>query len=369
MKDKKKVHAPILVVLAVLCTLFTGTLTSFAKFDKTDPPSYHEVTLIHIPGWKQQCFDIAFASGHRFYLADATAKSIDVVNTISNKFIGRIGRGAFVGPAGCAQGDYTALGPDGVLVADGDLYAGDGNGTVKVFDLQSHRLVATIKTGGKKRADEMAYDAKDHLLLVTNPSETIPFVSFINPRTHRIVGRLAFPNAPQGLEQPAWDPATDMFYLSIPQAILPAARPGEAIDPSGVVAAFHYSATTPTQITYLKIPGCTPAGLALDMQARELAVGCSTGEQVLLSLHGTPGQILARIPVSGVDMVTYDPTTHRFFFAADGSIAIVDRDGLLLQSIPTVPGSHAVAVDPETGHVFVPESGLGILVYAKTTPA
>ncbi len=367
--NKKLVATPLIIVALVLVSLVAGTLTSYAK---TGGSAYRAIALIHVPGWSnQQCFDIAFASKqHRLYLADATANAVDVINTASHRFVDHLGRGSFVGTAGCAQGDYTGLGPDGVLATPTELYAGDGNGTVKVFNLQSHRLVFTIKTGGKKRADEMVYDAKDHLLLVTNPSETIPFVSFINTRTHRIVGRLAFPNAPQGLEQPAWDPTTDTFYLSIPQAILPAARPGEAIDPSGVVAAFHYSAraTTPTKITYLKIPGCTPAGLALDTHARELAVGCSTGEQALLSLHGIPGQIVARIPVAGVDMVAYDPATRHFFFAGD-DLAIVDHDGLLLQRIPTVPGSHAVAVDPDTGHVFVPESGLGILVYAQTTPA
>nr|MBA2678436.1 hypothetical protein [Ktedonobacteraceae bacterium] len=260
------------------------------------------------------------------------------------------------------------LGPDGVLATPTELYAGDGNGTVKVFDLRSYRLVATIKTGGKKRADEMAYDAKDHLLLVTNPSETIPFVSFIDTRTHHLVGRLMFPNAPQGLEQPAWDSATDTFYLSIPQAIVPAARPGTALDPSGVVASFHYSAsaTISPQITYMKIPGCTPAGLALDTQAHVLAVGCATGEQALLSTTGT---ILARVPVPGADMVASDPRSRHFFFAADGCLAVVDRTGHVLQRIPTVPGSHAVAVDPDTGHIFVPESGLGIIVYAQRTPA
>ena len=53
-----------------------------------------------------------------------------------------------------AQGTPTA-GPNGVVVIDSrnELWASDGDSTVKVINLQSRQIVAVISTGGVKRAD------------------------------------------------------------------------------------------------------------------------------------------------------------------------------------------------------------------------
>jgi hypothetical protein len=48
-----------------------------------------------------------------------------------------------------------------VTFSNRELWAGDGDSTVKVVDLTNNSIVATISTGGKFRADEMAYDPKD----------------------------------------------------------------------------------------------------------------------------------------------------------------------------------------------------------------
>jgi hypothetical protein len=43
---------------------------------------------------------------------------------------------------------------------------------MKVFDVKTNKLVDTISTGGKKRADEMGYDDADQILAVANNAES-----------------------------------------------------------------------------------------------------------------------------------------------------------------------------------------------------
>jgi hypothetical protein len=63
---------------------------------------------------------------------------------------------------------------------------------VKVFEFKARgpRLIATVSTGGTKRADEVAFDGRDHLILVANDADSPPFVSFISTKTREVVGRL-----------------------------------------------------------------------------------------------------------------------------------------------------------------------------------
>src|SRR5262249_46066255 len=117
-------------------------------------------------------------------------------------------------------------GPNGVLVIHSlhQLWAGDGDSTVKVFDLTSNppRPFDPIPTGGQNRADEMAFDQRDHVVLVANDAEDTPFVTFISTGSRAVLGRIFFDGvqahlATNGLEQPIWDPDTQLFYLSVPE--------------------------------------------------------------------------------------------------------------------------------------------------------
>jgi DNA-binding beta-propeller fold protein YncE len=46
-----------------------------------------------------------------------------------------------------------------------EVWAGDGDNTVKVVDLETKSVVDTISTGGNHRADELAYDPVDKIIL------------------------------------------------------------------------------------------------------------------------------------------------------------------------------------------------------------
>src|SRR6266699_7283296 len=172
------------IISSVLCILTMGLGTSPAHAG----PTYVLLTTIPVPpssqnsisGGKFQTYDIAFFDGttQLMYLADRSNASADIFSAQTNSFVGRVG--SFVGiqpqPVNPATVNNDISGPDGVVVANfggaKQLWAGDGPSLLKGFDLTlpgSPALSRTqINTGDvpPTRVDEMAFDPRDHLLLV-----------------------------------------------------------------------------------------------------------------------------------------------------------------------------------------------------------
>src|ERR1700694_3070894 len=133
-------------------------------------------------------FDISFVDPalKLYILGDRTNKAVDVVDTTSNTLIAQVGKGTFTG----ATGNNDTSGPDGVLFVDQkEIWAGDGDSTVKIFAWPSGTplVVSPLSTGGSKRVDEMCYDPRDHLVMVANNAESpFPFATLIDSTTHTI---------------------------------------------------------------------------------------------------------------------------------------------------------------------------------------
>ena len=330
---------------------------------------FGQVGAVTLSGAPLAQFDISFfdrATGS-YYLADRSNARVDVIGGEEGG-VRSIGAGLFTG----WNGDHTVAGPDGVTVVprrhgpeSGDeefgapeLWAADGNSTVKVFDLRTGSLTHTISTGGTKRADEMVLDQPDGLLVVANDSDSPPYLSFISTRQYRVVGRLPFPRATNGLEQPVYDPLTSRVLQAVPELDgNPATGEIAVIDPH-----------TMQQVGSFPVSQCEPAGLALG-RGQRLAVGCSSDAVAAgfaaktLVIDARDGHQLASFgQVGASDEVWYDPGAGRFYMAANGNpggpvLGIVDARSLQwVANVPTSAGSHSVAADPESGRVFVPLS-------------
>ena len=267
---------------------------------------------------------------------------------------GTLGQGSFSGAAGCAQGNFSHLGPAGLLIDDHrQLWASDGNSSLHVFDLASgSRLIATVQTGGTARTDEMAYDPRDGLLLVNNPDETVPFSTVIDAATHTVLGKILFPLA-SGLEQPVWNPASGLFEVAVPQKLDPS--DGAVIAISPLLLNIVWS---------LPVEDCTPTGLALGAND-QAAVGCDSGNAAILDLQTS--SVVARVRgVTAVDQVAYDQAAHSYLFASSaGVLAISDERGHVKQELPTALFSHSVLLAQSGGatQVLVPQRGVGVVVY------
>jgi hypothetical protein len=347
--------------LSVLTSILFGALAlassggAFAQCQGPGAPAagspWQCLTAIQVPGNPVTAFDISWVNPVRaeYYLADRSNAAIDVVNTATNTFKAQITSGpggSFVGAvlntaAGAAPNtlNNNVSGPDGVTSFGKWLYAGDGNSTLKVIDLNAGQIVQSIPTGGSTRVDEMALTGimsnGQQWLLAANNAEDPPFATLFlangnnNNNNIQILARINVdpsvipPRMGLSLEQPSWDPLNKRFYVSIPQINYPAGcTPFVAsnsatgvvgcqggllvIDPSGVqapnctmiggipalgsVCQYTYSSYNPTQNTgVLSLPTCAPNGSAVgptpDGIGRNLLLGCTPANNP--SVNGT----------------------------------------------------------------------------------
>src|SRR5713226_3389867 len=229
-------------------------------------------TAANTTNGKLYSFDISFVdqSTQTYYPADRSNVVVDVVDAKTGTLVKQIS-GGFKGVAVVAGVVVNGQsGPNGVVAAFPWLFVTDAPSRVVSIDLRTDTVVSSVSTGGADnfRADELAYDPKDGLLLVINANDSPPFGTLITVNKangHLTVGtKIPLPFATNGAEQPVWDPGTGKFYLSIPE-IGPTASHG------GVL---RISTTGTVEATY-PVEFCSPAGLALGPK-QDLLVGCNT---------------------------------------------------------------------------------------------
>src|SRR6202171_565156 len=210
----------------------TGAVAADCTFPHPLTTQTRCLTAVSVPGSPLRSFDISFVNPDRaeFYLADRSNSAIDVIDTETLKF--RRFLGGFAGAA-LKNGnvDSNHSGPDGVATHGRWLYAGDGNSTLKIFDLDAPPALAlkrTISTGGTTRVDEMALTTDGEVLLAATNREDPPYATLFavngddaTDHTSKIITTTIDPTIlPAGfglsIEQPAWGPKTRRFYTSLP---------------------------------------------------------------------------------------------------------------------------------------------------------
>jgi hypothetical protein len=300
---------------------------------------------------------------HRYYLADRTNKSLDIVDT---RTFAVTQVGGFTGQG--ASNDVS--GPDGVVVIDNGLvYVGDVD-TVKVVDPVAATIVTTITTGTAGfRTDEGCYDPDDGIVMFANPADSPPYATFLSTATNTVIATLPFAGA-SGLEACVFDRLTRRFFIN---------NDGTTANPNGeldVIPVQSVLAGAPDVSARSSLGVCGPSGIALAFDL-ELVVGCDApagNQQATLLVNPFTGSILTTVTqVGGEDQVAFDPHLNRFYTASRDMTAngisqtgqtgatftpvlgIIDAfSGAFIASIPTGKGSHSVAVDERTGDVFVP---------------
>jgi len=301
-------------------------------------------------------FDISFVDQktQRYYLADRSNKSVDVFDAKTDKFIGSVG--GFVGVTmknGKPNNDTS--GPDGVVVVGGEVWAGDGDSTIKVIDIKTMKIVDTIKTGGTTRVDEMAYDPKDSVFIGVNNAEEPPFATLVSTKKgHKIIAKIAFDDATDGAEQPAYNPADGMFYVAIPELKKDAKKGGVAvIDPKGKL------------VKILPVDNCHPNGLAFG-PGGNFALGCTAdGKEmpaIIAIMNYKTGKLVKAVAdIGAADMVAYNPKTGEYYTGSRGMpggpvLGIIDaKANALVDKVALKGGNpHSVDTNHANGHVFVP---------------
>src|ERR1700730_12535286 len=178
-------------------------------------------------------FDISFVdqSDGTYYLADRNNFAVDALfaESIVKQIVPNNGHAPFAGISPPAFSTATA-GPNGVVAAFPWLFVTDAPSRVLSFDLRQNPPLTVsectlLTVGGKPeptRADELAYDPQDGLILAVNNASTPPVATLVsvNKTTGVLTcGKNIFLDAAHGVdaqngaEQPVWDPGTKKFYL------------------------------------------------------------------------------------------------------------------------------------------------------------
>jgi hypothetical protein len=367
-------------------------------------------------------FDISWVDqAHRLYfLADRSNKVVEIVDTTTNILVQQLAPGAgfapFAGFTPClpAAGANDCAGPNGVATLGPCLFVTDAPSRVVSFNFVTGATISSVKTDptDPTRADELAVDPRDSLILAINNAASPPYGTFVKfdpntcvltppvPATDRVTfNAAAGVDATNGAEQPLWDPVTKKFYVSIPQI-------GVAPENGGVIRIDPI--TKKIDHTY-GIMFCSPAGLTKGPNSDAL-VGCNTVFNTAGGLWtatdpltAAPIQVIldvvtgAQDQVAGVgvgDEVWFNKGDNNYYTASSTSplrplditpappiptltaqgaaiLGVIDaKDEEVLQLVPTfnVPAvttgpdsgkhpagtAHSVAADATNNHIFVP---------------
>ncbi|MBU3066648.1 hypothetical protein KO481_34670 [Nocardia sp. NEAU-G5] len=355
------------IVACLLLGSAAACSNSHSSVPSVAAPNVHfkqMIPLPNLPAGGKFSYDIGTVdpATHQYYLADRTNSALDIIDTTS--FALRQVSG-FTG----AKATSDLSGPDGVVSTPGGVYVGDIN-AVKVVDPAAGTTSAPIATGSAGfRTDEGCYDPADKLMMFANPADSPPNTTWISTTTNTVKATHAFADS-KGLEQCAYDPGTKNFFIN---------NDGTQANPHGeldVISAASVVAGTPAVSATYTEGACGPTGMALGPN-ENLVVGCDAAPgspQITLIVSATNGSIVKTITsVGGSDEVAYDSKLNRYYTAsrnwtANGTsqtgvkgakftpvLGIIDAgSNTWIANLPTVSDAHSVAVDSNTGNVFVP---------------
>src|ERR1700680_3781414 len=145
----RRAGLPLMAVLLVAVLIFCGAVSAVLAGEEHDDSDFSHtnfLTAIGIPGNAIRSFDISWVDSERglYFLGDRSNSGVDIISTETNTFLGRAG--GFVGivlnatptPTCAVVGtcvDNNHSGPDGVVSRGNCLYAGDGNSTLRVYNI------------------------------------------------------------------------------------------------------------------------------------------------------------------------------------------------------------------------------------------
>jgi hypothetical protein len=301
----------------------------------------------------------------KLYMADRNNNGVDIIDAKTETVVG-IARGT-VGiqptytppspfpnpnPLGFAKvAVANNSGPNGIVVVNNgsihQLWIGDGvkcqnvlNGTtiinvtcagtsnILVYNLDAKGLpttstpFVTLSSTGLRRADELAYDPDDQLILMAWDDDLDLFINLISVSNTagniKVVKKIALPEADGcGIEQPVYDSKSNRFYLAVPCTSAHQSGAIYVINPKTQAVEKIYD-TIGTGVA-AGVP-CFPHGLTLGPR-QNLLLGCSgdgaTGTQMIsIIMKATTGKVLQTFnQLGGSDEVYYNQGDNNYFRA------------------------------------------------------
>jgi DNA-binding beta-propeller fold protein YncE len=307
-----KLFSPVLVFATILM------LSSYATAASLTPG-----TPVELTGTTGRFDFIKMDVAHRRLLACHTGNgSLDVIDVDAGKLIKSVATGAAQGVAVDEKGGryFVSVSKPPKLV---------------IIDATKLEVVSEVSLSGP--ADVMAYHAQSNRAFVCNDEK--PELWVIDPEAKKILSTLTLAGA--GMEDLAFNADGTFLFQNLKETSQLA-----KID----------STTVKVTDTWPTSPADKPHGLAMVDDANAVLIAGGTGKLVLLDL-GT-GKVVASTDIAPkVDEMAYDAGLKQAYCASGTgliSVVAVSANKLAtIDSVPSAPGAHSIAVDPKTHTVWV----------------
>ncbi len=304
---------------AATCLACVIAFAPQAFAQSTPPYSVTKTVALGAPDrWDFVVFDPA---SHKVFVAHGDR--VTVVDGRTGKIIGNV-KGLPGGTHGIAIAPGTKRG-----------YTDDGlAGTAVSFDLDSLKLINTIKA--EADADAIVFDpTSDHVFVVDGDPGKL---TVIDPTADSAVATI---DAGGKLET-AVAGGNGKLYVN-------GEEKGEII---------RVDTATNQRDAHWSIPNCTsPHGLAIDPEAHRLFSSCENN--VLVVVNADTGGTVATSPIgTRSDAAAFDPKRKLIFSSnGDGTLSVIEEKNantfVTVAGVATMPGARTMAVDPESGRLYL----------------
>jgi DNA-binding beta-propeller fold protein YncE len=275
-------------------------------------------------GWDYITFD---APTQRLFVSHGT--HVQVVDAKTDSLIGDI---------------PDTPGVHGVALANdvGRGFTSNGrDSSVSVFDTKTFAVVKRIKLQ-QRNPDAITYDQASGRVFTFNGGSAN--TTAIDARTQNVVGTVPIGGKPEA----AVPDGNGVIFVNN--------------EDSATVVAFDSKKLKPLHVWSLA-PGEEPSGLALDRAHHRLFSGCSN--KLLVVLDSQSGRKVAELPIGeGVDGVAFDASRQLIFASCgEGVLTVIHEDTpdryTVVENAPTQRGGRTLALDAESGTVYIPTAELG----------
>ncbi len=246
-------------------------------------------------------------------------------------------KGSVIGEIGPFPG-----GTHGIAISHtaGHGYTDDGKaGVVGVFDVVTLKVLKTIPAAPD--ADGIVLDpASGHAFVIDGDSGLI---TVVDPRTDASIATITIG---AGLEAAAPDGKGRLYV--------------DGADQHDIIA---IDTRNNTVISHWPMTGCErPHGIAVDTEARRVFASCAN--KVLVEVDADKGTNVASATIGGFsDGAVFDATRKLVLSSnGEGTVTVLQEKGATalvpMGDVRTIPSARTIAIDPETGRLFLPAADI-----------
>jgi DNA-binding beta-propeller fold protein YncE len=311
-------------ILKQITTAIIGSASLLLTFTRTCEAETPKTSLIArqailIPGGPGSFDWMTVDNKRRRLLAAHRDKgALEILDLDSNKLIASIKVGA------C----------QGVIAGDDSYFVGDqAEHKIVILNAKSLKVTDEIKVPGE--IDAITYDPHNRRVYADHDDGTEVWV--VDPRQHKVVATVRLSGVPEFIE---YNEANDKLYQNIKTTNTLA-----VIDPK----------TNKIEASWSTTPAQNPHGLAIDSKRQRVFSAGSNGTLVATDMKN--GKVKSDVQIGKkVDQIAFDPEKKRVYCACDSVISVVDASEeklKLIENAQSHKGAHTLTVDCKTHAVWI----------------